>query len=67
MILIHLSVNNKPALIDAENIVFVEECEAVDQDNISFTRIYLKQPILEEKWIDVKEKVEAILQSITHA
>ena len=44
MILVHLSVNGKPALINFTNILFAEECEREDANGkvISFTRLYLK-------------------------
>ena len=70
MILIHLSVNGNPALLDVENILFAEECESKIEGKktpVKFTRVYLKQPIQEDddtKWIDIKEKVLDLLKEI---
>jgi len=67
MLLVHLSVNNKPALIQENNILFVEECEGEDnnKNHVEFTRIYFKQPIATENpiiQIDVIEKVEKLIK-----
>lgn len=69
MILLHFSVNEKPVIVDEKSILFVEECEGIDKDDkpITFTRVYLKQPIPGENtiaWIDVKEGVEKIYKTI---
>lgn len=61
--------NGKPALLDAETVMFAEECES-ENDNgkkIFFTRIYLKQPIHVDEdvlFIDIKENVKDILKAI---
>lgn len=67
MILIHLSVSGKPALIDVKNILFIEECEGQNdkEEHIEFTRIYLKQPLQANEpitQIDVIETVEKIIK-----
>ena len=69
MILIHLSVTGKPAIIDEENILMAEEAEGEDRDGkaVEFTRIFLRQPIPGEneesgKWVDVKESVRKIME-----
>lgn len=69
MILVHLSMNGKAAICDQENILFAEEVEGKDKDGkeISFTRIYLKQPLPGENgtsWIDVQESVEKIAKQM---
>lgn len=69
MILVHLSVNDKPALLDENNILFAEETTGKDADDkeVEFTRIYLKQPLSGENesyWIDVQETAKKILQAI---
>ena len=64
MILVHLSVNEKAAIINPEMIMFAEECEGVDNGKaITFTRVYLKQPLQSENGtniIDVRERVQRI-------
>ena len=64
MILVHLSVNGKAAIIDPEMIMFAEEGEGEkDGEKIVFTRIYLKQPLPgenENRFIDVQESVQKI-------
>ena len=64
MILVHLSVNGKAAIIDTEIIMFAEDCEGEkDGEKIVFTRIYLKQPLPgdnETSFIDVQESVQKI-------
>ena len=67
MLIVHLSVNNNPALLDEKNILFAEECEGEDssKNKIEFTRIYLKQPLPAEEpveQIDVIESVEKLLK-----
>lgn len=67
MILVHLSINNKPALIDEKNILFAEECEGKDQqgNNVEFTRIYFKQPLTTEEpigQVDIIESVEKMIK-----
>lgn len=69
MILVHLSVNDKPALIDEKNILFAEETSGKDQENkeIEFTRLYLKQSLPGENetyWIDVQETVKTLLKAL---
>lgn len=69
MILVHLSMNGKAAICDPQNILFAEECDGQDeQENpVSFTRIYLKQPLPGENgsmWLDVQESVDKILKSL---
>lgn len=69
MISVHLSVNNKPALIDRDNILFAEECDGQDKDGnaISFTRIYFKQPLPGENGsteVDVCENVKSLIAKI---
>lgn len=69
MILVHLSVNEKPALIDSENILFAEECDRQDEEKkpLSFTRLYLKQPLPGEDgsvFIDVKEDVAKLMKAM---
>ena len=64
MILVHLSVNGRPAILDATNIMFAEECVS---DDTLFTRIYLKQPLPDGKSpgiIDVEENVDDLLNAI---
>ena len=67
MILVHLSINGKLAIINSEQIIFAEECEGKNEKNelISFTRIYLKQALPGENGssiIDVNESVETLLK-----
>lgn len=67
MLIVHLSVNNKPAILDEKNILFAEECEGKDtsENKVNFTRIYLKQPFTAEEsvtQIDVTESVEKLLK-----
>ena len=67
MIQVHLSVNNKPALIDEGNILFAEECDGKDEKDrpILFTRIFVKQAIPgdpENRWLDVRESVDRIMK-----
>lgn len=69
MILVHLSVNGKPALIDPTNILFAEECEGQDAEykQLSFTRLYLRQPLPGENgsvFVDVKEDVAKLLKAM---
>lgn len=69
MILVHLSVNGKSALLDENNILFAEETAGKDNDDndVEFTRVYLKQPLPGENetyWIDVQETAKKILQAI---
>lgn len=69
MILVHLSVNGKPALIDPTNILFAEECEGLDSEkkSIAFTRLYLRQPLPGEDgsaFVDVKEDVSKLMKAI---
>ena len=70
MILLHLSTTGKPAFIDTKSILFVEECVEKDENNkeISFTRIYLKQPLIDSKsqtsCVDVQESVEKLFKNI---
>ena len=68
MILVHLSVTGKAAIIDPEIIMFAEDCEG-EQDGkpITFTRIYLKQPLPgenESSFIDVQESVQKIAKEL---
>ena len=67
MILVHLSINNKPALVDEKNILFIEECEGQNQqgENVEFTRVYFKQPLTAEEpigQIDIVESVEKMIK-----
>ena len=68
MLVVHLSVNNKPALIQENNILFVEECEGEDKEknHVEFTRLYFKQPVTTTEdpivQIDIVEKVEKLLK-----
>lgn len=67
MILVHLSVNGKAAILDRSYIVFAEECTD-NENNLMFTRIYLKQPLPGENgspFIDVVETVEFLLNPNT--
>ena len=70
MILLHLSTTGKPAFLDIISILFAEECVEKDDNEkeFSFTRLYLKQPLIDEKnqtsCIDVRESIEKILKSI---
>ena len=69
MILVHLSVNNKPALIDPTNVLFAEECEGQDSEkrSVSFTRLYLKQPLPGDggtAFVDVKEDIAKLLKAM---
>jgi hypothetical protein len=70
MILIHLFLNGKAALLDETNISLVEECEGEDDKKVpvSFTRIYLKNAIEtnddEIKQIDVQESADKICRMI---
>lgn len=69
MILVHLSVNGKSALLDKNNILFAEETTGKDADDkeVEFTRIYLKQPLPSENesyWIDVQESVKTLLKAL---
>lgn len=69
MILVHLSINKKSALIDEGNIMFAEECDDKDRDGnvISFTRIYFKQPLPGENGsteVDVCENVKSLIAKI---
>ena len=69
MILVHLSVNGKPALVDPTNILFADECEGQDAENthLSFTRLYLKQPLPgdgETAFVDVKEDIAKLLKAM---
>lgn len=69
MILVHLSVNGKSALLDENNILFAEETAGKDNDdnNVEFTRVYLKQPLPGENetyWIDVQESVKTLLKAL---
>ena len=63
-LVVHLSVNNKTAIMDVDNIMFAEECEAEEENNhVKFTRIYLKEPLPGQKptqIIDVTESVDTI-------
>ena len=64
MVVITLSVNGKPAMIEKANILFAEEIES---ERISFTRIYLKQPIPGEDetlFVDVKETVNHLAKAM---
>jgi hypothetical protein len=67
MLFVHLSVNNKPALIDIKNILFIEECAGQNEnkEHIEFTRIYLKQALAAEEpitQIDIVEKIDKLLK-----
>ena len=67
MLLVHLAVNNKLALIHQNNILFAEECEGEDaeKNKIEFTRVYFKQPISTEEpivQIDIVEKIDKLLK-----
>lgn len=67
MLLVHLAVNNKPALIQQNNILFAEECEGEDdkKNKVEFTRVYFKQPISTEEpivQIDIVEKIDKLLK-----
>ena len=68
MILVHLSVNGKAAIINPEMIMFAEECEGLDDGkDVRFTRVYLKQPLQGENGtniIDVRESVERIAKAM---
>ena len=69
MILVHLSVNGKPALVDTANILFADECEGQDaeKNQLSFTRLYLKQPLPGEEgtaFVDVKEDITKLLKAM---
>lgn len=69
MILVHLSVNGKPALVDPQNILFAEECELQDAEkkSVSFTRLYFRQPLPVEDgsaFIDVKEDVAKLMKAM---
>lgn len=69
MILVHLSVNGKPALIDPSNILFAEECDGKDAGNkqLFFTRLYLRQPLPGDDgsiFVDVKEDVAKLMKAM---
>ena len=69
MIIVHLSVNKKPAIIKSDIIVFAEECDGKDKDGneLHFTRIYLEKPFLsesEDRFIDVVESVDKIAKAM---
>ena len=68
MILVHLSTNGKSAIVDPTLVMFAEDCSGEkDNEQIRFTRMYLKQPLPgenETSFIDVQENVEKILKAI---
>lgn len=68
MILVHLSITGKPAILDPDAMIFAEESEVTkDGKPIAFTRVYLRQPLPGEgecSYIDVQESVETLLREI---
>ena len=68
MIVVHLSVNGKPAIVNPEFIIFVEDCSIEkDEETINFTRIYLKQALPGDEatsFVDVQENVDKLYKMI---
>ena len=66
MVIVHLSVNGKPAMISPDFINFAEECEIQQDDKlIEFTRVYFKQKIDTEnpiEYIDIKENIKQLIK-----
>lgn len=72
MILVHLSANEKAAIVDPELIMFAEDCDGNDKDGrpLHFTRLYLSRSLPGEEgtsWIDICESVEKLIKLIQKA
>lgn len=69
MIQAHLATNGYPCLIILDNVVFAEEMNGTDENEneIHFTRVFLKRPLPTDKdspFIDISEKIDVLIKQI---